>query len=63
MDFEVVNQGNICLLCPQTDEAREWVHDNLNVESWQYLGRNIGVDHRYIGDIVAGIQADGLSVE
>jgi hypothetical protein len=61
-DFTVENHGSIYLLRPRTDEGQAWIDDNLVVEDYQRLGNSVAVEHRYIGNIVTGIVADGLSV-
>lgn len=62
-DFRVQNEGTIFILYADTDAAKQWVADHIP-EDAQTWGRNgIVVEHRYIGDIVAGIEGDGLSVE
>ena len=61
MDFKVQNEGNIYLLLPVSEQARAWVEEHLP-EDRQYFGRAVVVEHRYIGDIVGGIQAEGLVV-
>jgi|SRR5581483_4050698 len=65
-DFTVQNEGTIYLLTPHTDAAREWVQEHIETDDWsigpQHFGDSIAVDHRYIADIVRGIQADGLEV-
>ena len=60
-DFVVRGGGSVYLLCPLTDEARDWTKENIP-EDAQTLGPNIAVEHRYIEDIVEGIRADGLVV-
>ncbi len=52
-----------CLVCPQTATGREWIDDNVHYESHQMLGNNIFVEARYLEDLVAGMQSDGLIVE
>jgi len=61
IDFEVENCGTLFLLRPQTQIAEAWVNDNLP-EDAQRFGYAVVVEHRYIGDIVQGIQNDGLTV-
>jgi hypothetical protein len=61
IDFEVQNHGSIFLLCPLTQSASAWVEEHLP-EDILTFGRGICVEHRYISDIVAGIQRDGLAV-
>jgi hypothetical protein len=59
IDFEIQNHGSIFLLCPLTDSARAWVEEHLP-EDVLTFGRGICIEPRYIADIVAGIQRDGL---
>lgn len=61
IDFEVQNHGTIFLLCPLTDSAVEWVDEHLP-EDVLTFGRGICVEHRFISNIVRGIQDSGLVV-
>jgi hypothetical protein len=61
MDFSVSNHGSIFLLEPHTDAAIDWVADHLPAEALTF-GDAVVVEHRFISDIVTGIQADGLAV-
>jgi len=61
-DFYVQDGGSIFLLQPLTEAARAWVSEHIP-EDAQYFGSAVVVEHRYIGNIVAGIQNDGLTVE
>lgn len=61
-DFTVSGGGTIYLLCPHTQAARDWIDNNVDPDH-QSLGNNVAVEHRYIADIVAGIQGDGLTVQ
>lgn len=62
MDFTVQNHGSIFLLTPHTDAAEEWIAEHLP-EDRMSAGPSVVVEHRYIEDIVAGIQSDGLTVD
>ncbi len=61
-DFTVQDEGTIFLLTPVSDLAVDWVDSHLPQDA-QHFGDSILVEHRYISDIVAGIQDDGLTVE
>jgi hypothetical protein len=61
-DFLVENQGTIFLLQPLTPSANSWIEENLP-EDRTTFGSAVVVEHRYISDIVAGIQNDGLAVQ
>jgi len=59
-DVSVLNDGSVVLFTPNTDAARDWVRDNVQLEDWQWLGNGFAVDHRYAGDLAEGMVADGL---
>jgi hypothetical protein len=61
-DFFVQNEGSLFLLRPLTDAAREWIGEYIP-EGAQTWGDAIVIEHRYIADVVAGAQRDGLVVE
>ena len=61
-DFTVSGGGTLYLLRPNTEAAKEWVADHIPDDA-QRLGQAIAVEHRYIDDIVTGIQGDGLGVD
>lgn len=61
-DVLVRSEGSIFLLTPMTDAAREWISNHIP-EDAQYMGRSLVVEHRYVADIVAGMQSDGLIVK
>jgi hypothetical protein len=60
MDFDIVNDGSVFLLIPNTEAAEAWVAEHIPADA-QTLGKGIAVEHRYIGDVLHGIQEDGLS--
>jgi hypothetical protein len=63
VDFRLENHGSIFLLRPITLPAFEWVEQHIGRDSgWQPYFPNIVIEHRYIADIVAGIQNDELVV-
>jgi hypothetical protein len=63
-DFGVENQGSIFLLKPLTPSATSWIEDHIGQENgYQPYFPTVVVEHRYIADIVAGIQNDGLVVQ
>jgi hypothetical protein len=62
-DLSVANHGSIFILTPHTDAGRDWVDEHIPLGSPGWGKDGIVVEHRYIGDIVAGAQSDGLSVE
>lgn len=62
-DFLLENHGSILLLRPQTVSARIWVDDHIGKDNgFQPYYPTVVVEHRYISDIIAGIQDDGLAI-
>ena len=47
-------------LLPITQEAKDWVEENVVCEPWQKLGDSICIEHGYIADVVVGMMEDGL---
>jgi hypothetical protein len=65
VDFTVYSDGphpSIYLLTPHTPAARAWLGENVQTESYQFIGTSLALEHRYIAEIVAGIRADGMEV-
>lgn len=60
-DFSIGNHGSICLLMPHTDAARQWCDEHIPQDA-QWFARCVVVEPRYIDDIAAGIEADGLEI-
>jgi hypothetical protein len=63
-DFSIEGEGRFCsvyLLRPLTPAAFDWIEEHIP-EDAQRLGNAIAVEHRFVADVVAGIQSDGLAV-
>lgn len=60
-DFAVENHGTIFLLRPLTPAASEWIDNNLPEDCTEFAGAVV-VEHRYITEIVAALECDGLNV-
>jgi len=55
--------ASIFLLIPRTISARIWIDDHIGRENgYQPYYPTVVVEHRYISDIIAGVQGDGLVV-
>lgn len=61
-DFKLSGGGSMFLLRPLTDAAKAWLEENIAGET-SWLGDSLGVESRYIANLVDGIQNDGLTVE
>ena len=45
-----------------SDDAVAWVQSSVETEDWQWLGGGLGVEHRFIEDLISGARASGLRV-
>lgn len=61
-DVEFLNHGSVCMAVPLTPAAKDWVEENLALESWQWLGGGFACEPRYAGDLAEGMANDGLIV-
>ncbi len=61
-DVHVGNHGSIFTFEPRSAAAREWIADNVQSESWQWIGGALSVDHRYAQDLAQGMLDAGLVV-
>jgi len=62
-DVEVKNEGSVVLLIPMSDRGKDWIDENLQLESWQWYGNAAAVEARYADPIVDGMMDDGLEVK
>lgn len=60
-DFLLANHGTVSMLTPISLEAQQWADAHLPADA-QRMGGAVAIEHRYVGDIVEGILADGLEV-
>lgn len=62
-DFSFANHGSITLLTPRSRKAKRWLADNVEQnDETQYWGTSIAIEPRYVGPILEGIMADGLTI-
>ena len=61
-DFELHNHGTVAILVPLSEEAHDWIDENLG-EGAIWYGRGIAIEPRYVGGLLEGITSDGLTVE
>lgn len=61
LDVEVENHFTIYLVRPVTDEARGWLEDHLT-EDVTYWGDAVVCEHRFVWNLVHGMEQDGLVV-
>ena len=58
INFEVRDEGTVVLIIPMTEFAKKWIDENVQVDSWQWLGQGFAVDHRCAEDLLQGLQAE-----
>lgn len=63
VDVIVHNGGSIFMFQPLTQRAKDWVIENVGLESWQWLGNSFVAEHRFACDLVDGMQAASLVVK
>ena len=63
IDVIVDRHGSVVGFTPMTDAAREWIDEKCQTEGWQWLGATLNVDVGLAGELAAGMQADGLTLE
>lgn len=61
-DVVVHGGGTVFIVTPITQAARDWVADSVNVPDYMRFGQGFAVEHRYVQDIIEGMQNDGLLV-
>jgi len=62
-DVQITNHGTMFFFWPKNDKARQWVDENIPLESWQWHGDEaFAVDGRYALDLAQGMIDAGLEV-
>jgi len=59
-DFKVEDNGSVVLIVPMNRGAREWVDENVYLESWQWIGGGLACEPGMAGDLLAGIDEAGF---
>jgi hypothetical protein len=62
-DFHVRPHGSVWTFEPKTETAKEFTQNDLDVQSWQWLGPAFGVDHRLVNNLVAALAGEGFVLE
>ena len=60
-DFTLYDHGFTFLLHPHTETARNWIAEHISEDAYLF-GNAVVIEHRFMADIVKGIQMDGLEV-
>lgn len=59
-DVSVTDNGSVVGFTPNTTEAKSWFNENVQSEGWQWMGQTLWVDHRMAGDLMAGLEGEGM---
>ncbi len=62
-DVLVENVGKVFTFCPLTRKAKTWIDDNVQTESYQWLGNVLVIEHRYAWGLALGMRQDGLVLQ
>lgn len=62
-DFTITDHGSIVMVRPLTEAATEWVEENVGIEPWAWMGDAFACDHRMAGDLIAGIESEGFTIQ
>jgi len=62
LDFQFQNEGTLGILWPLTPAAEDWVFNHLPADVTRWGRNGVVIEHRYVDDILFGIQNDGLTV-
>jgi hypothetical protein len=62
-DVRIESDSSMVVITPVSHLGRQWLSENAQYESWQWLGRSLAIDKRFAADIVEGMIGDGLDVE
>ena len=62
-DILVADHGSVYLFIYQSEVGRDFLQDECETESWQWLGSNLAVDHGVAAGLVAAMIDHGLTVD
>jgi hypothetical protein len=62
-DVLVANAGTVFAFCPLTTRAKGWIDENVQTESYQWLGNVLVVEHRYAWGLAEGMIDSGLVLQ
>jgi hypothetical protein len=60
-DFRINDQGSLVGFTPLSGAAQVFLEDQVEAESWQFLGSTLWVDHRMATGLIEALDVNGLS--
>jgi len=61
-DFEAIDHGTIVQVIATSDEAKDWIDENVEAPAYMWNGTVLNIEHRFAGDILAGMIESGLEI-
>ena len=66
-DFKFINEGSIMLVQPMNDDASQWLTQTSHAAyeagvEWQFFGRSLVIEPRYIDNILCLLDDEGWRV-
>ena len=62
-DYVVRNEGSIVQFLPKTEDAKNFLNENVGFERWQIFGESLCVDHRFAEGLIGFLLAHGYDIE
>lgn len=62
-DFNIINNGSVVGFLANTDEAQDWIRDNVASEDWQWLGNVLWCDHRAGQELAVVLACEGFDIK
>src|SRR5438874_9978001 len=62
-DFRITYHGTITTITPLSDACREWLEENVEIDTWQRFGNSIAIEPRYVQQLAEAMIGDGLVIE
>lgn len=57
-DFLIRNEGTVVMFTPISDAAKTFLREQVQSESWQWMGESLCVDHRPAYDLLHVLMHD-----
>lgn len=61
-DVRFENHGTIGIIQPLTNAGRDWIDENVETESWQWIAGGLACEPRMMDDIAQGMADAGLQL-
>ena len=61
-DFRITYHGTITTITPLSDACREWLEENVEIETWQRFGTSIAIEPRYVQQLAEAMIEEGFVV-